>query len=106
MSLNKKLVLTNRHTHKVLYPPSTWARVIKACIHYTQVPETSFDLLFLEQITQLEFHKLLQCMQAFSYMYLTCVFMCSHAVLMHVHYLFLDVLANHCQLCNLPDEPS
>ena len=26
---------------------------IKACIHCTQVPETSFDLLFLEQITQL-----------------------------------------------------
>ena len=26
---------------------------VKACIHCTQVPETSFDLLFLEQITQL-----------------------------------------------------
>ena len=26
---------------------------IKACIHCTQVPETSFDLLFLEQMTQL-----------------------------------------------------
>ena len=27
--------------------------MLKACIHYTQVPETSFDLLFLKQITQL-----------------------------------------------------
>ena len=41
---------------------------VKACIHCTQVPETSFDLLFPEQITHgqfvLEFQKLLQCMQA------------------------------------------
>ena len=41
---------------------------IKPCIHCTQVPETSFDLLFLEQTTAidfvLEFQKLLQCMQA------------------------------------------
>ena len=27
--------------------------LLKACIHCTQVPETSFGLLFLEQITQL-----------------------------------------------------
>ena len=26
---------------------------VMACIHCTQVPETSFDLLFLEQISQL-----------------------------------------------------
>ena len=39
--------LTTKHMVKCVQHP------LKACIHCTQVPETSFDLLFLEQITQL-----------------------------------------------------
>ena len=52
-------------------------KCVKACIHCTQVPETSFDLLFLEQITQLlciGVPETLQCMQALSVQWMVSLF--------------------------------